>query len=70
MGEANGDRVKATMSVAEVAMVLGVAPETVRYRLEKGQYRFGSVFPPRTRGGRKSYEIYREQFNRFIGREG
>ncbi len=56
------------MTVAEAAGILGVAPETVRYGLEKGFYKFGTVFPARHKGGRKRYEIYREQFKAVTGR--
>lgn len=57
---------KPVISAAEAAKRLGMAPETVRYRMETGQYKIGKVYPPRTKGGRKRFEVSVELLNRHL----
>ena len=54
------------ISAAEAARIMGMAPETVRYRMETGEYKIGKIYPPRTKNGRKRYEVSVELLNRHL----
>lgn len=55
------------MTVAECAAILGITPQAVRVRIQRGIYKeFAACvkYPQRT-----IYDIYRTKFNKFLGKE-
>ena len=56
---------KERLSVMQAAQLLGIAPETVRYLMEKGELPIGRVIKNQRRN---TFLIYRELVNREIGK--
>ena len=53
------------LTVMQAAQLLGIAPETVRYLMEKGELPIGRVIKNQRRN---TYLIFRELVNREIGK--
>ena len=53
----------ATMTIAEVAKILHLKPQTVRTGIETGAFTFGTVIKQK----RNVYVIYRHQFEQVTG---
>lgn len=61
---------KLIIHAAEAARILGVAPETVQYRMEKAQWPIGKVYKARGKGKKKTYDIYWPLFAAYFGLKG
>jgi len=57
---------KAIITAAEAARILGVSPKTVRTRILRGQWGFGRAFPPVKGRVQWTFEIYTEQLNKYL----
>ena len=58
------------VSVAEAAEILGMAVPTVRYFMWKNRFNppIGYVMKPNGDRGRKTFYIYRDMLNKYVGK--
>lgn len=59
----------ARITVQEAAAILGTTPDYIHYHMRCGDLPIGHVMPSGGKGKRKTYMIYRDKVNAFVGRE-
>ena len=57
------------ITVREAAAILGTTPDYIHYHMRRGDLPIGHVMSSGGRGKRKTYMIYRDKVNAFVGKE-
>lgn len=55
------------VTVANASKELGIDQDTLRFMMQKKVIDIGQVIPPKTKGGRYEYLIFRAKLDKFLG---